>query len=282
MTESTKPKPFCFVLMPFDKSFNDTYEFGIVGACKDAGAYCERVDKQIFEERILDRVYNQIAKADIIIADMTGRNPNVFYEVGYAHALGKTVILLTKEVDDIPFDMKHFRHIIYQGEIVNLKKQLFQTIAFFIENPKNKQSISNFDFYIEEHNLSLTTLTIHGPDSWRGVVITYQNNSVKTYGDSDYKIGIVTDKTIDSLNYGELRIEESRLSFERANLPNNQYLHIFPYTNKMFPFEFKSFSFDFKQSKSDEKLIVRLYTEEGTRDFEFNSRVDPNNKVQLS
>ena len=61
MKETTKPKPFCFVLMPFAESFDDTYELGIKAACKDAGAYCERVDEQIFNERILDRVYNQMS-----------------------------------------------------------------------------------------------------------------------------------------------------------------------------------------------------------------------------
>src|SRR5215467_9797558 len=90
-TESptTGPKPFVLVLMPFKKEFNDTYTFGIKGAADDVGAYAERIDEQIFSEGILDRIFNQISKADVIIADMTGRNPNVFYEVGYAHALGK-------------------------------------------------------------------------------------------------------------------------------------------------------------------------------------------------
>lgn len=89
--------------MPFDGDFDDIYKLGIKQSCIDAGAYCERVDEQIFNESILDRIYNQISKANIVIADMTNRNPNVFYEVGYAHALGKTTILLTKNSDDIPF-----------------------------------------------------------------------------------------------------------------------------------------------------------------------------------
>ena len=46
----------------------------------------ERVDEQIYKEGILERIYRQIESADIIIADMSGQNPNVFYEVGYAHA----------------------------------------------------------------------------------------------------------------------------------------------------------------------------------------------------
>jgi len=79
---STTPKPLVFVLMPFDSSFDDIYKFGIKGAAEDSGAYAERIDEQIFSEGILDRVFNQINKADVIVADMTGRNPNVFYEVG--------------------------------------------------------------------------------------------------------------------------------------------------------------------------------------------------------
>src|SRR5215831_11128400 len=102
--KSTAPKPFVFVLMPFKDEFNDIYEIGIKEAAEAAGAYAERLDKQIFTENILDRLYNQINKADVLVADMTGRNPNVFYEVGYAHGLGrKIVLLLTKNADDIPF-----------------------------------------------------------------------------------------------------------------------------------------------------------------------------------
>ena len=110
---NTAPKPFVFVLMPFADEFNDVYQLGIKAACQEANAYCERVDEQHFQERILDRIYNQIAKADILIADMTGKNANVFYEVSYAHGIGKSVILLTKSSDDIPFHFKHFPHIIY-------------------------------------------------------------------------------------------------------------------------------------------------------------------------
>ncbi len=48
--------------MPFDAGFTDIYQFGIKGACEDAGIYCERVDEQIFLGSMLDRIYNQISK----------------------------------------------------------------------------------------------------------------------------------------------------------------------------------------------------------------------------
>lgn len=139
--KSTKPKPFVFVLMPFDPSFGDIYKFGIKGAAQDAGAYAERIDEQIFTEGILDRVFNQINKADVVVADMTGRNANVFYEVGYAHALGKIVLLLTQNADDIPFDLKHHQHTVYGGKIEILRKELTSKIEWAIAESKKSQFI---------------------------------------------------------------------------------------------------------------------------------------------
>ena len=107
--------------MPFDDTFSDIYKFGIKGAAEDAGAYAERIDEQIFTEGILDRIFTQISKADVVVADMTGRNPNVFYEVGYAHALGKVTLLLTQAVADIPFDLRHLRFVPYLNNGEGLK-----------------------------------------------------------------------------------------------------------------------------------------------------------------
>ena len=126
----TAPKPFIFVLMPFDPKFDDIYKFGIKGAAGDAGAYAERIDEQIFMEGMLERIFNQINKADVIIADMTGKNPNVFYEVGYAHALNKVVLLITQSAEDIPFDLKHRQHIIYGGKIDQLRTELTGKISW--------------------------------------------------------------------------------------------------------------------------------------------------------
>jgi hypothetical protein len=88
---------------------------------------------------ILDRIFNQISKADAIIADMTGRNPNVFYEVGYAHALGKVVLLLTQNVDDIPFDLKHRPHTVYGGKIEALRTALVPRLQWAIAESRKQQ-----------------------------------------------------------------------------------------------------------------------------------------------
>lgn len=147
--KSTKPKNFIFVLMPFDPSFNDIYKFGIKGAADDVGAYAERVDEQIFNEGILDHIFKEIHKADVIVADMTNRNPNVFYEVGYAHALGKIVILLTHNADDIPFDLKQRQHIIYGGSIDTLRVQLRTKLQWAISVTRKGEAEQ--DFRVDQH-----------------------------------------------------------------------------------------------------------------------------------
>lgn len=121
---------FAFVLMPFDKIFDDVYKLGIKETANQLGILAERVDEQIFQEGILERIYRQIDMADLIIADMTGQNPNVFYEVGYAHARGKICILMTKDAGDIPFDLKHHRHIVYGNSINGLRESLAEELTW--------------------------------------------------------------------------------------------------------------------------------------------------------
>ena len=126
--------------MPFSPEFDDVYKLGIKKTCEEEGFVAERVDEQKFSENILERIYRQIAAADVVVADMTGRNPNVFYEVGYAHALKKQCILLTSKSSDIPFDLKHHRHIIYEGSIVTLCKLLKSELKWQLEEIKNRKS----------------------------------------------------------------------------------------------------------------------------------------------
>lgn len=133
-------KPFAFVLMPFSSEFDDVYRLGIKKTCEAEGFVAERVDEQKFSENILERIYRQIAASDIVVADMTGRNPNVFYEVGYAHALGKQCILLTSNSADIPFDLKHHRHIIYDGSIVTLCSLLKSELQWQLEEIQSRKA----------------------------------------------------------------------------------------------------------------------------------------------
>lgn len=174
----TDDKIFAFVLMPFHEDFDDIYKLGIKETSSSLNINAERVDEQIYQESILERIYLQIEAADIIIADMSGQNPNVFYEVGYAHAKEKLCILLTKESSDIPFDLKHHRHIVYNGSISKLKKTLTEELLWAksqIENVRRSRvkvklsniygnlektkysAIGEIDFKIDLHNESNNT-----------------------------------------------------------------------------------------------------------------------------
>jgi hypothetical protein len=151
---------FAFVLMPFSKEFDDVYKIGIKEAAEKVEIKAQRLDEQMFVEGMLERIYRQIEVADIVIADMTGKNPNVFYEVGYAHAKNKICILLTSIADDIPFDLKHRRHIVYGNSISLLKNELIKNLDWAkteIENSR-KSSVkiefkSKSNEYIDERFL---------------------------------------------------------------------------------------------------------------------------------
>lgn len=132
-------KPFAFVLMPFSEDFKDIYNLGIKAVANDLGVVAERIDEQHYSESVLERIYRQIDTCDFIIADMTGQNPNVFYEVGYAHAKSKLCALITKNANDIPFDLKHHTHIIYDGSISDLQKQLAPKIQWMKEECEKKK-----------------------------------------------------------------------------------------------------------------------------------------------
>lgn len=118
-------RKFVFVLMPFSRDFEDVYELGIKAAVTECGLVCERVDEQHFTESILERIFANIQRARFIVADVTANNPNVFFEVGYAYALKKPIIFLTRDTaETIPFDLRHNSHIVYEGRIGFLRSRL--------------------------------------------------------------------------------------------------------------------------------------------------------------
>jgi hypothetical protein len=104
----------CFVLMPFSKPFNQIYTDHINPCVGSNGLRCLRADEILSTNPITKDIWEKIVQAKLIIADLTTQNPNVFYEVGLAHALGKDVIQLTQTMGDVPFDLKGFRCIVYE------------------------------------------------------------------------------------------------------------------------------------------------------------------------
>ncbi|MDN7999277.1 hypothetical protein QZN00_19270 [Burkholderia multivorans] len=101
-------------MMPFDAIFNTVYE-SILLASENVGLRCRRADDIWENAAIIQDVVSLIDRSRIVICDCTGRNPNVFYEAGIAHTLGRDVILIAQTDQDIPFDLRHLRFIRYHN-----------------------------------------------------------------------------------------------------------------------------------------------------------------------
>ncbi|USU21010.1 hypothetical protein [Paraburkholderia fungorum] len=104
----------CFVMMPFALPLGDYYAKIYKPAIEKAGLRPVRADAEIFGTgKIIDQIWAGINSAKVLLAELTTRNPNVFYELGLAHALEKPVVLVSSNEADIPFDLKHIRVIYY-------------------------------------------------------------------------------------------------------------------------------------------------------------------------
>lgn len=108
-------------MMPFDLSFNQVYET-ISNVCQSVGLRCRRADNIWEHAAIIQDVVSLIDRSRIVICDCTGRNPNVFYEAGIAHTLGREVIIITQNEHDIPFDLRHLRYIRYLNNTQGLNE----------------------------------------------------------------------------------------------------------------------------------------------------------------
>ena len=121
-------------MMPFSAGFRDVHE-SIKQMANDIDMRCLRADDIWEHETVIQDVISLICRSRIVVCDCTGKNPNVFYEAGIAHALGKDVILITQSEADIPFDLRHIRYLTYlnnnEGRIALTERlsRRVQTIA---------------------------------------------------------------------------------------------------------------------------------------------------------
>ena len=104
----------CFVMMPFAEPLGGYYATVYQPAIEKAKLKAVRADTDIFGTgKIIDQIWAGIQSARVLVAELTGRNPNVLYELGLAHALRKPVVLVSSNEDDVPFDVRHVRVIYY-------------------------------------------------------------------------------------------------------------------------------------------------------------------------
>lgn len=104
----------CFVMQPFASPHGDYYTLIYEPAISKAGLKAVRADDEIFGTgKVIDQIWRGINSASVLVAELTTRNANVFYELGLAHALRKPVILVSANKPDVPFDIGHVRVIYY-------------------------------------------------------------------------------------------------------------------------------------------------------------------------
>ena len=127
--------PTAFSIMKFEKDFDELYQNVIAPVCKEYGYNSVRADECYTSSAIIQDIIREISNASLIIADITMDNPNVFYELGYAHALGKPTILLADKNKraHLPFDVSGYRTIFYENTIGG-KKEIEKMLRRFVEN----------------------------------------------------------------------------------------------------------------------------------------------------
>ena len=133
-------KRTCFVIMPFARGFKRHYTSIYAPAIKAAGLSPKRGDSNAGPEPILESIYRDVMSAQVVLADLSGGNLNVLYEIGYAHGKRKPVVLVSGSLKDIPSDINHIRVVGYTegkpGWQKTLRAQVTEAILAVIANPR--------------------------------------------------------------------------------------------------------------------------------------------------
>ncbi len=133
-----------FVIMPFSEDFEHVWKGALVRACQENGFAPLRVDKISLSSWITDDVEAYIKRSDTVITDVTGNNPNVMFELGYALARGKNPIIIRQSDDPakIPFDIAGIRYLDYENTwqgVEDLKKDLKKFLVATLEEQKRRK-----------------------------------------------------------------------------------------------------------------------------------------------
>lgn len=131
-------KPKAFIVMQFTEEYNHLYTEVIKPVVEEFGFDCERADEAHTTNPILQDIIQSIRESSVIIADITPNNPNVFYEVGYAHATNKpTILLCDRKRERLPFDISGFRTLFYDNTIAG-KNAVEKSLKKYLETQTTK------------------------------------------------------------------------------------------------------------------------------------------------
>lgn len=107
--------PSCFVVMPFHRDMTASYERGVRPAVESLGLRCVRLDRSHFAGKISEQILREIRESYFVVADLTLARPNCYYEVGFAHAIGKPTILIARDPGQVHFDIRDFNCLAYSS-----------------------------------------------------------------------------------------------------------------------------------------------------------------------
>lgn len=163
-TKTDKVENICFVIMPYGAYYDNYYINVYKPAIEAAGLISRRADDLYRPSTIIKEIWRCTREAKIILADLTGLNANVFYELGLAHALAKPTILVTNSISDIPFDLRSQRIIEYDTNLPNwgflLKEKIEMTVSETVTSPISSILPAFMDFSEYE----LDKISISGKD----------------------------------------------------------------------------------------------------------------------
>lgn len=152
---NAKIEKTCFVIMPIGKQRLEVFKYGIAPACKSAGFEAVRVDQLKGHFNINRKIIEHLFACDVVIAEITDKNPNVFYEMGVAHVLDNKTIMIAQNAQELPFDISNYRCIIYQQSVEGLQElqaeivESLQTFGEWGRNPSNPvQDFKPFEAFI--------------------------------------------------------------------------------------------------------------------------------------
>lgn len=128
------------VMMPFSAEFKPVFE-AIKIAASSCNLKCLRADSIWEESTIIQDIFNLLFRAQVVIVDFSNRNPNVMYETGIAHTLGKHVVPITQSLEDVPFDMRHHRALKYLPNKEGLDKMVAELSSKLNQFRVNKAAI---------------------------------------------------------------------------------------------------------------------------------------------
>jgi hypothetical protein len=124
------PVKTIFAAMPFSGLYEDTFYVAITDAAERVGAAAKRVDLDPFEGDVVKRIQDLIRESAAVVADISEARPNVLYEVGFAHALGKpTVHICSTPLEELPFDVRNWNTLAYEpGRTHELRARLAERL----------------------------------------------------------------------------------------------------------------------------------------------------------